>query len=257
MCVCVFLSLFPGENPHEKHGLLLCLLWRQVTVKVVFIIWIFRNKFNILKAKTLFNWNQMKTNCNGPCRVIYDYYTPYIHNVSRREGERVWGRAGCEWELSSSLHKFPCIYREILEIKVSYSESQDLVYLKSNETPEPRKTRFLRKSTFIFKWAVATSDWFPQSGSQTFYYTFLPYLPVFFIYWLMVDVSISSESYPTRCSFSSSMVRLCLNTHIHVNLIITTLPCDEAFMGFPGYPDVPVSPQQTLIKADVPRSERD
>ena len=30
----------------------------------------------------------------------------------------------------------------ILEIKVSYSESQDFVYLKSNKTPEPRKTIF-------------------------------------------------------------------------------------------------------------------
>ena len=28
----------------------------------------------------------MKTNCNGPCRVIYDYYALlYIHNFSRRE----------------------------------------------------------------------------------------------------------------------------------------------------------------------------
>ena len=63
--------------------------------------------------------------------------------------------------LSSSLYKLQkCIYRVILEIKVSYSESQDFVYLKSNKTPEPRKNSFLRKSTFILKWAVATSDWF-------------------------------------------------------------------------------------------------
>ena len=61
--------------------------------------WICRNKFNILKAKTLFIWNQMKTNCHGTCRVIFDYYTPYIHNFSGREGERRWGRAECEWEV--------------------------------------------------------------------------------------------------------------------------------------------------------------
>ena len=41
----------------------------------------------------------MKTNCNGSCRVIYDYYTPYIHNFSRREGELRCGRADCEWEV--------------------------------------------------------------------------------------------------------------------------------------------------------------
>ena len=90
VCLCNFAFVRIVFVSRGKHRLLLCLLWRQVTpfsacnyavtsFKVVFIIWICRNKFNILKAKTLFNLNQMKTNCNGPCRVIYDYYTPYIH----------------------------------------------------------------------------------------------------------------------------------------------------------------------------------
>ena len=179
-CVCVgvflrlcVLCLFPGVNTHKKHRLLLCLLWRQVTpfsacnyavtsFIVVFIIWICRNKFNILKAKTLFILNQMKTNCNGPCRFIYDYYTPKIHNIRGREGGGAEEQqSATERCLSSSLYKLQkCIYRVMLAIKVSYSESQYFVYLKSNRTPEPRKTSFLHKSTFILKWAVANSDWF-------------------------------------------------------------------------------------------------
>ena len=69
----------------------------------------------------------MKT--RGPCRVIYDYYMPYIHNFSRREGGgAAEEQIASERCLSSSLYKLhKCIYRVILEIKVSYTESHKVI----------------------------------------------------------------------------------------------------------------------------------
>ena len=73
----------------------------------------------------------MKTNCNVRCRVIYDYYTPYIHNFSGGRGSGAVEQQSGQGEQSSSLYKLQkCIYRVILKIQVSYSESQDFVYLK-------------------------------------------------------------------------------------------------------------------------------